>query len=81
MSPFIVQKTGILQDRRRRYEKKNYYSRILSFVMTVTAVLPTAVFAAEPQNDLTYAEMFKSLYDDVITNGRTNGYFSAPKNN
>ena len=49
--------------------------------MTVTAVLPTAVFAAEPQNDLTYAEMFKSLYDDVITNGRTNGYFSAPKNN
>ena len=62
-------------------KKRIITAGILSFVMTVTAVFPTAVFAGEPQNDLTYAEMFKSLYDDVITNGRTNGYFSAPKNN
>ncbi len=61
---------------------------ILSAAMTATAMIP--VFASademiEPNSYAkdsydSYAKMFESLYDDVITNGVENGYMSPQKN-
>ena len=51
--------------------------------MTCSAILPTAASAAgtrtkeEAYGDATYAQRFMSLYDDVITNGVSNGYMSS----
>jgi len=62
-------------------KKKAVIAAILSAALTVTAVMP-AVSAAgtrekeEKFGDSTYATRFLSLYDDVITNGQTNGYLS-----
>jgi hypothetical protein len=62
-------------------KKKAVVAAILSAAMTVSAIMP-AVSAAgtrtkpEKYGDGTYAQRFLSLYDDVITNGNTNGYLS-----
>ena len=63
-------------------KNKAVIAAIISAAMTVSAVVPTAVSAAgtrtkpEKFGDKTYAQRFLSLYDDVITNGNTNGYLS-----
>ncbi len=63
---------------------------ILSAAMTATAVLPAMASAATSPSGNTYASannandsyaaMFSSLYDDVITNGQANGYLSKNNN-
>lgn len=58
---------------------------ILSAVMSATAVMPAFTSAAneyakENGADESYAKMFASLYDDVITNGQENGYLSSQTN-
>ncbi len=66
-------------------KKKAVISAILAAAMTLTAVMPTVSAAsndketrtkAEKYGDETYVQRFLSLYDDVITNGQTNGYLS-----
>lgn len=62
-------------------KNKKITAGILSLIMAFSAALSTAVFAEGPEEaNLTYADMFRSLYDDVITNGETNGYLTSPKN-
>lgn len=58
---------------------------ILSAVMSATAVMPAFTsaaneYATENGANESYAKMFASLYDDVITNGQTNGYLSKQNN-
>lgn len=59
---------------------------ILSAVMSATAVMPaftsaaTNEYATENGANESYASMFSSLYDDVITNGEENGYLSSQNN-
>ncbi|MDE6677613.1 MAG: hypothetical protein K2K02_01100, partial [Ruminococcus sp.] len=60
---------------------------ILSAVMSATAVMPAFTsaandnsFATEDGANESYASMFASLYDDVITNGVQNGYLSSQNN-
>ena len=63
-------------------KSKMYLAAFLAAATTCTALLPTAASAAgirqkeEAYGDLTYAQRFMSLYDDVITNGIENGYMS-----
>ena len=63
-------------------KSKTFLAAILAAAMTCSALLPTAASAAgtrtkaEKYGDSTYAERFMSLYDDVITNGVSNGYMS-----
>ena len=64
-------------------KSKTILAAILAAAMTCSAILPTAASAAgtrtkeEAYGDATYAQRFMSLYDDVITNGVTNGYMSS----
>ena len=66
-------------------KKKALTAGVMAAALTASSVLPVAASAAgtrtkeEKFGDSTYAERFLSLYDDVITNGQTNGYLS--KNN
>lgn len=58
---------------------------ILSAVMSATAVMPAFTsaaneYATENGANESYAKMFASLYDDVITNGQKNGYLSKQNN-
>ncbi len=59
---------------------------ILSAVMSATAVMPAFTsaadnsFATEGGANESYAKMFASLYDDVITNGQANGYLAKQTN-
>ncbi|MDE7365252.1 MAG: cellulose 1,4-beta-cellobiosidase [Ruminococcus sp.] len=58
---------------------------ILAAAMSATAILPTFAsaatqYATEGDANTSYAKMFESLYDDVITNGVKNGYMSAQTN-
>lgn len=58
---------------------------ILSAVMSATAVMPAFTsaaneYATENGANESYAKMFASLYDDVITNGQENGYLSKQNN-
>ncbi len=58
---------------------------VLAAAMSATAIVPSFASAATPQAteggaNESYAKMFESLYDDVITNGEANGYL-AKKNN
>ncbi|MBP0987966.1 MAG: cellulose 1,4-beta-cellobiosidase, partial [Oscillospiraceae bacterium] len=48
-----------------------------SALMSVTASAAGTRTAKEKYGDSTYAERFMSLYDDVYTNGKTNGYLSG----
>ncbi|MDE6519555.1 MAG: cellulose 1,4-beta-cellobiosidase [Ruminococcus sp.] len=58
---------------------------ILAAAMSATAILPTFAsaatqYATEGDANTSYAKMFESLYDDVITNGVKNGYMSSQTN-
>ena len=58
---------------------------ILSAVMSATAIMPAMSsaaneYATEGGANESYAKMFASLYDDVITNGQENGYLSSQTN-
>ncbi len=58
---------------------------VLAAAMSATAIVPAFASAATPQAteggaNESYAKMFESLYDDVITNGVANGYMSAQTN-
>ncbi|MDE5771552.1 MAG: cellulose 1,4-beta-cellobiosidase [Ruminococcus sp.] len=58
---------------------------ILSAVMSATAVMPAFTsaaneYASENGANESYAKMFASLYDDVMTNGQANGYLSKQNN-
>ncbi|WP_164170333.1 glycoside hydrolase family 48 protein [Ruminococcus flavefaciens] len=57
---------------------------VLAAAMSATAVMPAIASAAPTaeaaKSNGSYAEMFSSLYDDVITNGVQNGYLSSQTN-
>ncbi|MDE7137181.1 MAG: cellulose 1,4-beta-cellobiosidase, partial [Ruminococcus sp.] len=58
---------------------------ILSAVMSATAIMPAMSsaaneYASENGANESYAKMFASLYDDVMTNGQENGYLSSQNN-
>ncbi|OPZ21480.1 MAG: Cellulose 1,4-beta-cellobiosidase (reducing end) CelS precursor [Firmicutes bacterium ADurb.BinA205] len=60
---------------------------MLSAAMTATAVVPAVSSAAAPKatsealkSDESYISMFESLYDDVMTNGVSNGFMSEQNN-
>ncbi|MDE6788845.1 MAG: cellulose 1,4-beta-cellobiosidase [Ruminococcus sp.] len=58
---------------------------VLAAAMSATAIIPTFAsaatqYATEGDANTSYAKMFESLYDDVITNGVKNGYMSAQTN-
>jgi hypothetical protein len=61
---------------------KAVVASILTAAMTTNVIAATVVPAsaartkANKYGDSTYAERFMSMYDDVITNGQTNGYLS-----
>ncbi|MBE6854880.1 MAG: cellulose 1,4-beta-cellobiosidase [Ruminococcus sp.] len=62
-------------------KRKAMISAVVSAAVLTSTVLPMAASATrrtEPEafGDETYAQRFLSLYDDVITNGQTNGYLS-----
>ena len=69
-------------------KNKSLVAGILAAATTATAVIPALSSAAAVDNEYatengankSYATMFSSLYDDVITNGETNGYLSSNKN-
>ena len=81
-------KTKILNERGKKtmISKKNkaLVAGILAAGISATAVVPTFAGAALSEyakdSNSSYAEMFQSLYDDVITNGQTNGYLSKQTN-
>ncbi len=64
--------------------KKNraILSAVVAAAMASSALMSVTASAAGPRTkeekfgDSTYAERFMSLYDDVYTNGKTNGYLS-----
>ena len=56
---------------------------VLAAAMSATAVIPSIASAATQSSyakEDSYAEMFSSLYEDVVTNGITNGYLSSQTN-
>ena len=65
---------------------KALVSGILAAGMTASAAIPSFAsaaaneYATEGKANESYVKMFESLYDDVITNGVTNGYLSAQTN-
>jgi len=67
-------------------KNKSLVAGVLAAATAATAILPTMASAAEntyaTENGAneSYAKMFSSLYDDVITNGEKNGYLSSNKN-
>ncbi|MDE5763997.1 MAG: cellulose 1,4-beta-cellobiosidase [Ruminococcus sp.] len=66
-------------------KNKALTSGILAAAMSATAIIPAFAsaateYATENGANESYAAMFESLYDDVITNGVENGYMSDKKN-
>ena len=64
-------------------KNKALSAAILAAAMSATSVVPAFASAGEKSSyatESTYAEMFSSLYDDVITNGEKNGYLSKNNN-
>ena len=61
---------------------KAVVASILTAAMTTNVIAATVVPASAARTksnkygDKTYAQRFMSMYDDVITNGQTNGYLS-----
>jgi len=58
---------------------------ILSAALTATGMLPcfasaATEYATENGANESYAKMFASLYDDVVTNGQANGYLAKANN-
>ncbi len=59
---------------------------VLAAAMSASAIVPSFASAAENKYasengaNESYAKMFESLYDDVITNGEKNGYLSKNNN-
>jgi len=59
---------------------------VLAAAMSATSIVPAFASAAENKYatengaNESYAKMFESLYDDVITNGEKNGYLSKNNN-
>ena len=58
---------------------------VLAAAMSATAIIPTFAsaatqYATENDANTSYVKMFESLYDDVITNGQTNGYLAKNDN-
>jgi hypothetical protein len=56
---------------------------VLAAAMSATAVMPAMASAATAEaakSNGSYAEMFSSLYEDVVTNGQKNGYLSSQNN-
>ncbi len=63
---------------------------ILTAAMSASSVVPAltasaakpagTTYAKENGADASYAKMFESLYDDVVTNGQANGYLSKNTN-
>ena len=56
---------------------------VLAAAMSATAVIPSLASAADVSSyakETSYADMFSSLYDDVVTNGVKNGYLSSQTN-
>ncbi|MCM1132262.1 MAG: hypothetical protein NC340_02200, partial [Ruminococcus flavefaciens] len=58
---------------------------ILAAAMSATAIIPTFAsaatqYATENDANTSYAKMFESLYEDVITNGQANGYLAQATN-
>ena len=64
-------------------KNKALAASILAAAMSASAVIPTMASAAEKSSyakESTYADMFASLYEDVVTNGQKNGYLSSQTN-
>ena len=68
-------------------KNKALVAGILAAATSASAVMPAMGSAAEPTKYATenganesYAAMFESLYDDVITNGQASGYLSKQNN-
>ncbi|MBR4627098.1 MAG: cellulose 1,4-beta-cellobiosidase [Ruminococcus sp.] len=66
-------------------KNKALVAGILAAGMTATAVIPSFAsaateYATENKANESYATMFSSLYDDVVTNGVQNGYLSSQTN-
>ena len=67
-------------------KNKSLVAGLLAAASAATAILPTMAsaadnsYATEGKANEAFATMFSSLYDDVITNGETNGYLSKNKN-
>ncbi|MDE6775020.1 MAG: cellulose 1,4-beta-cellobiosidase, partial [Ruminococcus sp.] len=66
-------------------KNKALTSGILAAAMSATAIIPAFAsaateYATEGGANESYAAMFESLYDDVITNGVANGYMSDKTN-
>ncbi|MBQ8296219.1 MAG: cellulose 1,4-beta-cellobiosidase [Ruminococcus sp.] len=67
-------------------KNKALTAAVLAATVSVSALLPTMASAASTateyskETDRSYAAWFGSLYDDVITNGQTNGYLSQNDN-
>lgn len=66
-------------------KNKALASGILAAAMSATAIIPSFAsaandFATEGGANESYAKMFQSLYQDVITDGEKNGYLSSSKN-
>ena len=58
---------------------------VLATAMSASAIVPAFAsaaneYATEGGANESYAKMFESLYDDVITNGEKNGYLSKNNN-
>ncbi len=56
---------------------------VLAAAMSAVSVMPAMASAATKSSyakEDTYADMFSSLYADVVTNGQTNGYLSKQTN-
>ncbi len=65
-------------------KNKALVAGVLAAAMSASAIVPAMSsaaneYASENNANESYAKMFESLYDDVITNGEDNGYLS--KNN
>ena len=71
-------------------KNKALVASILAAGMSAAAIVPTAASALTDgtttkntyakESNKSYAEMFESLYDDVVTNGVKNGYLSSQTN-
>jgi len=65
-------------------KNKALVAGILAAGISATSIAPTFAGAAEKNSyaadGTSYAAMFESLYDDVITNGEKNGYLSKQNN-
>ncbi|WP_019679039.1 glycoside hydrolase family 48 protein [Ruminococcus flavefaciens] len=59
-------------------KNKALAASVLAAAMSAAAVMPSMASAATKAPS--YAEMFSSLYEDVVTNGEQNGYLSKQNN-